>query len=151
MGEPTMSEKTILLVEDNPDDIALTLRAFEKYNVANKIHVSRNGVEALDFLFSRGEFEGADCPLPQLILLDLKLPRLSGLETLREIRSNERTRYVPVVVLTSSSEQEDLIRSYDLGANSFVQKPVDFNEFVEATKQLGLFWLVFNKTPIADR
>ena len=142
-----MSKRSILLVEDNEDDIALTLRALEKNNIGNEIIVARDGVEALDFLFRRGKYSDRDHEmLPQVILLDLKLPKLSGLEVLERLRNEELTKYVPVVVLTSSAEESDLVRSYDLGANSFVRKPVDFNEFLEATRQLGLYWLVINRT-----
>ncbi len=142
-----MSKRSILLVEDNEDDIALTLRALEKNNIGNEIIVARDGVEALDFLFRRGKYSDRDHEmLPQVILLDLKLPKLSGLEVLERLRNEELTKYVPVVVLTSSAEESDLVRSYDLGANSFVRKPVDFNEFLEATRQLGLSWLVINRT-----
>jgi CheY-like chemotaxis protein len=136
----------LLLVEDNPDDEALTLRALERHNLANEIRVARDGVEALGQLFEDGE----DCTraralLPQVVLLDLKLPRIDGLEVLRRMRSHERTRRVPVVVLTSSTEEQDIVRSYDLGANSYVRKPVDFDQFLEAARQLGLYWLVLNE------
>ncbi len=142
-----MESKVILLVEDNPDDEILMLRALEKNHIANEVAVARDGVEALDYLFARGQYEGRDVNLtPQLMLLDLKLPKIGGLEVLQQLRADERTRYIPVVILTSSSEQEDLLRSYDLGANSFVQKPVDFNAFIEATRQLGTYWLILNKT-----
>lgn len=142
-----MSKKSILLVEDNEDDIALTLRALEKNNIGNEIIVARDGVEALDYLFRRGKYADRNHELlPQVILLDLKLPKLSGLEVLERLRNEKLTKYVPVVVLTSSAEESDLVRSYDLGANSFVRKPVDFNEFLEATRQLGLYWLVINRT-----
>ncbi len=142
-----MESKVILLVEDNPDDEILMLRALEKNHIANEVAVTRDGVEALDYLFARGKYEGRDVNLtPQLMLLDLKLPKIGGLEVLQQLRADERTRYIPVVILTSSSEQEDLLRSYDLGANSFVQKPVDFNAFIEATRQLGTYWLILNKT-----
>ena len=142
-----MDSKIILLVEDNPDDEMLMLRALEKNRIANEVVVTRDGAEALDFLFGQGKFEGRDTSqTPQLTLLDLKLPKISGLEVLRQIREDERTKYMPVVVLTSSSEQEDVVRSYDLGANSFVQKPVDFNRFIEATRQLGTYWLIINKS-----
>ncbi|HEV7642718.1 MAG TPA: response regulator [Pyrinomonadaceae bacterium] len=141
-----METKVILLVEDNPDDEILMLRALEKNHIANEVVVARDGVEALDYLFARGQYEGRDVTMtPQLMLLDLKLPKIGGLEVLKQLRTDERTRYMPVVVLTSSSEQEDVIRSYDLGANSFVQKPVDFNAFMEATRQLGTYWLILNK------
>ena len=141
-----MDSKIILLVEDNPDDEMLMLRALEKNRIANEVIVTRDGAEAIDFLFGRGKFEGRDTgQVPQLTLLDLKLPKISGLEVLKQIREDERTKYMPVVVLTSSSEQEDVVRSYDLGANSFVQKPVDFNRFIEATRQLGTYWLIINK------
>jgi two-component system response regulator len=137
--------KTILLVEDNPDDEALMLRALKKNNIANDIVVTRDGVEALDYLFSEGKFADHQADQVQLILLDLKLPKLDGLEVLKRIRGDDRTRYIPVVVLTTSSEQRDIIESYHLGANSYVQKPVDFTEFMDATRQLGTYWLLLNQ------
>jgi two-component system response regulator len=144
-----MEEKSLLLVEDNPDDEALMLRALKKNRIANQIVIARDGVEALDYLFARGEYsEHRPNFPPQLILLDLKLPKIDGFEVLRQIRINEFTKYIPVVVLTTSSEQQDIIKSYDLGANSFVRKPIDFNEFIEATRQLGMYWLVINETVI---
>jgi two-component system, response regulator len=136
----------ILLVEDNPDDVDLTMRAFKKHNLANQIQIVRDGVEALAFLLG-SEGNGPAGELPDLVLLDLKLPRVDGFEVLRRIRGEERTRLLPVVVLTSSAEEEDVVRSYRLGANSYVRKPVNFNEFVEAAKQLGLYWLVLNRPP----
>ena len=137
----------ILLVEDNPNDVELTLRAFRKSKVLNEIEVVRDGVEALDYLFSAGAFAGRDPNAsPEVVLLDLKLPKIDGLEVLRRMRADERTRRTPVVVLTSSGEEKDIVSSYDLGANSFVRKPVDFNEFLEAAQQLGLYWLVLNQT-----
>lgn len=136
----------ILLVEDNPDDIDLTLRAFKKHNLANQIQVVHDGVEAIEFLFGH-EGSGPAGELPELVLLDLKLPRVDGFEVLRRIRETDRTRLLPVVVLTSSAEEEDIVRSYRLGANSYVRKPVNFNEFIEAAKQLGLYWLVLNRPP----
>jgi two-component system response regulator len=142
-----MNEKTILLVEDNPDDEALMLRALTKNGIANDIVVARDGVEAVEYLFGEGQHAGrsVDEP-PELILLDLKLPKMDGLDVLRRIRGDERTKYVPVVVLTTSSEQRDIIESYNLGANSFVTKPVDFMEFIEATRQLGTYWLLLNRS-----
>jgi two-component system, response regulator len=140
-----MQDGTILLVEDNQDDIDLTLRAFKKNNIGNKVVVARDGVEALDLLFSASR--SADVPWPVVVLLDLKLPRIDGLEVLRKIRADERMRTLPVVVLTSSDEQRDLIESYNLGANSYVRKPVDFGGFLEAARQLGLYWLVLNQAP----
>ena len=140
-----MEEKLILLVEDNPDDVELTLRAFKKSNLQNTIVVARDGVEAIDYLFGTGEYEGRDTSIqPELILLDLKLPKLDGLEVLGRIRSNEKTSMLPIVVLTSSDEQEDLLRSYRLGANSYIRKPVNFQQFIEAVQHLGLYWLVLN-------
>ena len=135
-----MSDKTILLVEDNPDDEALTLRAFQKNNITNAVAVARDGAQALAYLSS-----GTD--LPQLVLLDLKLPKVDGLEVLRRLRADARTRLLPVVILTSSTEERDLVESYRLGANSYVRKPVDFVEFVDAVRQLGLYWLLLNQPP----
>lgn len=138
----------ILLIEDNSDDEALTIRALEKNNIGNKMVVARDGVEALDFLFGTGAYEGSDLSeMPQLILLDLKLPKLDGLEVLRRIRGDESTRLLPVVILTTSNEEQDRITSYGLGANSYVRKPVDFNEFVAGVRQLGLYWLILNEPP----
>lgn len=142
----TLTAKTILLVEDNPDDEALTLRAFAKNNITNPIAVARDGVEALDFLFARGAHaDRAGEPLPALVVLDLKLPRLDGLGVLKAIRTDERTRLLPVVVMTSSKEEQDVVSSYALGANSYVRKPVDFAEFMEAAKLLGIYWLMLNQ------
>jgi two-component system, response regulator len=143
--------KVILLVEDNARDEALTLRALKKSNIANDVVVARDGVEALDYLFGTGTYAGRELDmLPQLVLLDLKLPKVDGLQVLRQIRADERTRRLPVVIFTSSSEEEDLIKSYDLGANSYVRKPVEFEQFLEATKQLGLYWLVLNQSAPSD-
>jgi len=143
-----MAQKTLLLVEDNPDDEALTLRALRKHNLANEIIVARDGQEALDYLFGEGDFTGRDTrELPQVMLLDLKLPKLDGLQVLERMRANPPTRHVPVVVLTSSNEEQDMLRSYDLGANSYIRKPVDFEQFLEAARQLGLYWLVLNEVP----
>jgi two-component system response regulator len=141
-----MSQKVILLVEDNPRDEALTLRALRKNNIVNEVLVARDGVEALDYLFGTGAYAGRDIErMPQVVLLDLKLPKVDGLQVLQQVRADERTRRLPIVIFTSSSEEEDMIRSYDLGANSYVRKPVDFEQFLEATRQLGLYWLVLNE------
>ena len=141
-----MESKVILLVEDNPRDEALTLRALKKSNIVNDVVVARDGVEALDYLFGTGAHADRDASdMPQLVLLDLKLPKVDGLQVLQKIRADERTRRLPVVVFTSSSEEEDLINSYNLGANSYVRKPVDFEQFMEATRQLGLYWLVLSE------
>jgi two-component system response regulator len=143
-----MNNRTILLVEDNPDDVTLTLRALKKNNVTNDVVVATDGVEALNFLFATGKYAGRDLAImPDLVLLDLKLPRLGGLEVLQKIRSDARTKLLPVVILTSSTEEKDLIEGYSLGANSYVRKPVNFVEFVEATRELGLYWLVYNQPP----
>ena len=144
--------RTILLVEDNPDDAELTLRAFSKHKIANEVvHVS-DGEEALDYLFASGRYQGRDeATDPTVVLLDLKLPKVSGLDVLRRMRADERTRRMPVVVLTSSSEERDIIASYDLGANSFVPKPVDFAQFMEAVRELCLYWLVLNQLPARRR
>ena len=143
-----MSERSILLVEDNPNDEALTLRALKKSNILNPVIVARDGAEALDYLFGRGDYQGRKSEAnPEVVLLDLKLPKVDGLEVLRQLRADERTRLLPVVVLTSSVEEQDVLRGYALGANSYVRKPVDFNQFVEAVKQLGLYWLVLNQRP----
>jgi CheY-like chemotaxis protein len=143
--------KTVLLVEDNDDDVVLTLRALKSQNVANEVKVVTDGVAALDYLFGRGPYAGvnANRDLPQVILLDLKLPKLDGLEVLRELRAHPRTKLLPVVVLTSSSEERDLVESYALGANSYIRKPVDFQQFTEAARQLGLYWMVLNLAPPA--
>ena len=143
--------KVILLVEDNPDDEALTFRALKKNNIKNEVVVARDGVEALDYLFAGGAHAGRDPGiLPQVVLLDLKLPKVDGLEVLRRIRSDLRTRLLPVLILTSSKEEKDLIDGYRLGANSYIRKPVDFNQFTESVRQLGLYWLVLNETPPAQ-
>jgi len=143
-----MPDRLILLVEDNPDDEALAVRALKKSNVLNEIVVAHDGVEALDYLFGTGIHSGRDLTVqPGLILLDLKLPRLDRLGVLRRLRSDERTRRVPVVVMTSSGEQQDLLQSYGLGANSYIRKPVDFNQFTETMRQLGVYWLVLNEPP----
>jgi two-component system response regulator len=138
--------KVILLVEDNDDDVALTLRAFRRSHLMNPIAVARDGIEALDFLFGRGAHEErAGQPLPTLVILDLKLPKLDGLSVLEALRANDRTRFLPVVILTTSKEEQDLIAGYALGANSYVRKPVDFTEFLEAVKVLGIYWLMLNQ------
>jgi len=143
-----MNQKMILLVEDNPDDEALTLRALNKSKIANKIVVVRDGVEALEYLFCTGAYADRDpLELPQVTLLDLKLPKVDGLEVLRRIRSEARTKMLPVVILTSSKEEQDIINAYSIGVNSYIRKPVDFNQFVEAIGQLGLYWLVLNESP----
>jgi len=141
-----MDEKIILLVEDNPDDEALTLRALKKNNIRNEVVVARDGVEALDYLFATGSYAGRDVrQMPQIVLLDLKLPRVDGFEVLRKLRSNELTKLLPVVILTTSNEENDRINGYGLGANSFVRKPVEFDRFIEAVRQLGLYWLILNE------
>ena len=143
-----MSYKMILLVEDNADDEALTLRALNKSKIANTIVVVRDGAEALDYLFCTGPYADRNpLELPQVILLDLKLPKVDGLEVLRRLRAEPRTHMLPVVILTSSKEEQDLVNAYSNGANSYVRKPVDFNQFVEAIRQLGLYWLVLNEVP----
>jgi two-component system response regulator len=143
-----MEDKMILLVEDNPDDEFLTVRALKKNNIGNRIVIVRDGVEALDFLFCTGDYTSREPrDLPQLILLDIKLPKMDGLEVLRRVRADERTRLLPIVILTSSKEEQDLIESYKNGANSYVRKPVDFNQFMEAVHELGMYWLVINETP----
>jgi two-component system response regulator len=143
-----MNNKTILLVEDNPDDEALTLRALKINNILNGVIVARDGAEALDYLFGTGKYAGRDLSdMPQVILLDLKLPKIDGMEVLRRIRADERTKLLPVVILTSSKEERDLINGYKLGANSYIRKPVDFEQFRESVKQMKLYWLVLNEPP----
>ena len=143
-----MPQKCILLVEDNPDDEALTIRALSKHNVANRVVVARDGVEALDYLFGTGAHAGRDVnDLPQIVLLDLKLPKLDGFEVLRRVRADERTHTLPVVILTSSKEERDVAEGYRHGCNSYVRKPVNFDEFIEAARQLGLYWLLLNEGP----
>jgi two-component system response regulator len=141
-----VTNKPILLVEDNADDEALTRRAFKKNNILNEVITAHDGVEALDYLFGTGSHAGRDMSIdPAVILLDLKLPKVDGLEVLRQLRANPRTRLLPVVILTSSREEQDLIKGYSLGANSYIRKPVDFAQFMEAVRQLGLYWLVYNE------
>jgi two-component system response regulator len=141
-------EPILLLVEDNPDDEALTVRAFKKANVRNRIVVARDGVEALDYLLGSGAHTGRDAGVtPQVVLLDIKLPKIDGLEVLRRIRADARTKLLPVVILTSSSEERDMIEGYRLGANGYVRKPVDFNHFAEAVRHLGLYWVLVNQPP----
>ena len=141
-----MKDKIILLIEDNPDDEALTLRALEKNNIKNDVVVARNGAEALDYLFGTGPYAGRDLTvMPQVTLLDLKLPKIDGLEVLRQLRANELTRLLPVVILTSSNEEQDRVNGYGLGANSYVRKPIDFGQFMDAVRQLGLYWLILNE------
>jgi two-component system, response regulator len=143
-----MSSRTILLVEDNDDDVALTKRAFKKNNILNQLIVARDGVEALDYLFASGPYVGRDVSdIPAVILLDLKLPKVDGLQVLRQLREDHRTRLARVVVLTSSKEEQDVLQSYHLGANSYIRKPVDFDAFVQAVGQLGMYWLLLNETP----
>ena len=141
-----MNSKTILLVEDNPDDVKLTLRAFRKANIANEIEVAKDGVEALDYMFATGKYAGRDVKdTPAVILLDLNLPRIGGIDVLNRIRSDERTRLVPVVVITTSREEKDVKGAYGLAANSYICKPVDFEQFAAAAEQIGLYWLVLNE------
>ncbi|MDZ7959150.1 MAG: response regulator [Aulosira sp. DedQUE10] len=144
----SLSNKMILLVEDNPDDEALAIRALKRNHISNEIVVARDGVEALDYLFCTGIHAGRDINIkPTVILLDLKLPRVDGMEVLRRLREDKRTSLLPVVILTTSSEEQDLLNSYSLGCNSYIRKPVDFIQFTEAVRQLGMYWLLMNETP----
>ena len=145
-----MGDKIILLVEDNADDEALTLRALKKNNIRNEVVIARDGAEALDYFFATGAYAGRDLSImPAVTLLDLKLPKVDGLEVLRRLRAEERTKLLPVVILTSSKEEQDIITGYSLGANSYIRKPVDFAQFTEAIRELGLYWLVMNEPPPA--
>jgi CheY-like chemotaxis protein len=139
------AERSILLVEDNPDEVALTMRALKKGNIVNEIQTVRDGVEALDYLLGKGPYAGRQ--LPAVVLLDLNLPKVSGIEVLQRMRADERTKLVPVVILTSSKEDQDLLNGYKFGANSYIRKPVDFSQFAQAIQQLGLYWLVINEPP----
>lgn len=141
-----MEDKNILLVEDNPDDVELTLRAFKKSRIMNEVVVAGDGEEALEYLFGAGRYQGRDLGnMPTVVLLDLNLPKINGLEVLRRIRAHEHTRFIPVVILTSSKEERDLVAGYQLGANSYIQKPVDFDQFIASVQTLGLYWLVLNE------
>ena len=147
-----MEKKTILLVEDNPDDVELTLRALKQYHIENEIIVARDGAAALDYLFATGAYADRDANnVPAVVILDLKLPKVDGLEVLQRLRADNRTELLPVVILTSSKEEKDMINGYKLGANSYVRKPVDFTQFLEAARQLGLYWLVINEPPPRQR
>ena len=147
-----MRNKAILLVEDNPDDVTLTMRALKRANILNEVVVVSDGVEALDYLFGTGAYaDPSTRRIPEVILLDLKLPRIDGLEVLRRLRADERTRLLPVVILTSSREEKDLVNGYKLGANSYIRKPVDFKRFTEAVQQLGLYWLLLNEPPPIEK
>ncbi len=147
-----MHNNTILLVEDNPDDEALTIRALQKNKIKNNVVVAHDGAEALDYLFGTGAYAGRNVTdVPEIILLDLKLPKVDGFEVLSRLRADERLRLIPVVILTSSKEQQDLVKGYKLGANSYIRKPVDFSEFTEAVRQLGLYWLILNEPPLGRR
>jgi len=137
----------ILLVEDNPDDVELTLHALKKNNIVNPVKIVRDGQEALDYLYHKGKYESMDYDLPNVILLDLKLPKVDGIEVLQRIKSDRKTKLIPVVVLTSSKEESDLLRSYDLGVNSYIRKPVDFDQFVETVRQIGFYWMLINEQP----
>lgn len=140
--------RRILLIEDNPDDVELTLRAFKRSNITNEVVVKRDGAEALDFFFGKdGVADKGNNGFPAVILLDLKLPKIDGLEVLKRLRADERTKLIPIVILTSSKEQSDLVNGYQLGCNSYIRKPVDFNQFAEAVRQLGLYWLILNEAP----
>jgi len=143
-----MEKRNILLVEDNPDDVELTIRAFKKNNLLNEIVVAGDGVEALDYLYARGKYSGRDTGnMPAVVLLDLKLPKMNGLEVLKHMRADELTKLIPVVILTSSKEEQDMINGYKLGANSYIRKPVDFTRFIDAIQQLGVYWLLVNEPP----
>jgi len=143
-----MEKQIILLIEDNPDDVALTLRAFKKSNISNRVIVAKDGLDALDYLHGTGQYSGRETKeLPAVVMLDLNLPKLDGLEVLRKIRQDELTALIPVVILTSSAEQKDVVEGYRLGANSYIRKPVDFEQFIEAVKLLGLYWTLWNETP----
>jgi len=147
MGQ--LKEVEILLVEDNPNDVELALRALKKHNFTNKVHVVKNGAEALEYIFGTGAYAGRDVNnKPKVILLDLKLPKVDGLEVLRRIKADERTKVIPVVVLTSSTEERDIIESYQLGVNSYIVKPIDFDKFIDAVSELGLYWLLLNQPPL---
>jgi len=143
-----MDQRIIMIVEDNEDDIELAMRAFKRNHILNEVIVARDGVEAIEYLFGTGAHAGRDlCVMPEVVLLDLKMPRLGGLEVLRRIRADERTKFLPVVVLTSSDEEKDMIDSYHYGVNSYIRKPVDFEQFTEAVRQLSLYWIVLNQCP----
>jgi two-component system response regulator len=145
-------ENSILLVEDNADDEDLTIRALDQNRIRNAVVVARDGAEALDYLFGSGKYEGRDTQeLPQIVLLDLKLPKVDGIEVLRRLRANHHTKLIPVVILTSSNEEQDKLKGYSLGANSYVRKPVDYMQFTEAVKELGIFWLLINERPPVPR